>query len=128
MQKYHQAAIAYLIYGLIYLGGAVYIAGAGLSRRSGLIYFIIGGLFVAIFPVLIWRGYVWFTRFLAIFMFYRLYELGKIVLRDSDKMVPLPWGGEVSMQAGAAVFWMVAAAACFMLARAGFSREGSPHP
>lgn len=128
MQKYHQAAIAYLIYGVIYLIGAVYIARAGLSQRTGFIYFIIGGLFVIIFPVLIWRGYTWFTRFLVVFMLYRLYEVGKIVLRDSDKMVPLPWGGEVSMQAGAAVFWVVAAVTCFMLARAGFSREGSPHP
>jgi hypothetical protein len=36
-------------------------------------------------------------------------------------MAPMPWGGEMPLVYGAAAFMLVAAVACWMLARAGWN-------
>ena len=124
-KKYQQAAITYFVYGIIYLAGAIYIANAGLTTKTagpsgGLVYFVMGGLFVLVIPVLIWKGFKWFTRILALFIVYRIYELIRIIINDSGKMVPLPGGSEISLQTGGIIFAIVAAVTCFMLVRAGW--------
>ena len=126
-ERYRQAAITYLIYGILYLGGATYIAAIGMTRRgfdgpAGYAFFAVGLLFVILFPILIWRGNIWLTRILSILIGYRVFESFRIVLGDSDKMVPLPWGGEISMQAGTGVFLTVALVTMGMLIRAGWSK------
>ena len=88
-------------------------------------WFIIGALFILIFPPLIWFGskskiLKWFTRLLAIFLVVRLIGLLNIIIKDEGMMVPLPWGGEIALVYGAAAFMLVAAVACWMLARAGW--------
>ena len=51
IDKYRQAAVAYFLYGCLYLGGAVYAASTGLSERASLTggdvgWFVLGGLVV----------------------------------------------------------------------------------
>lgn len=125
-KKYHQAAITYLIYGLIYWGGGLYLIETGLSQQSGTAWFIIGALFILLFPPLIWNGarsniLKWFTRLLAVFLVVRLAGLVRVILNDAGAPAPLPWGGEIPLVYGTVVFLLVAAVACWMLARAGWN-------
>ena len=129
-RKYHQAAVTYLVYGLIYWGGGFYLIETGISQQSGAAWFVIGGLFIVLFPPLIWYGgrskiLKWFTRLLAVFLVVRLIGLLRVILNDDGVMVPLPWGGEIALVYGAAAFMLVAAVACWMLARAGFQVQSS---
>ena len=124
-EKYKQAALTYLIYGIIYLAGAIVIAQSGVSAKtmrpnSGLVYFIIGALVVIGFPLLISKRYKWFTRILALLVLYKVYEIVKVLINDIGKSVPLPWGGEISMFTGGVIFLVLAAITCVMLARAGW--------
>lgn len=128
-QTYHQAAVAYLVYGLIYLAGAVYVAEAGLSARSprpgsGLVWFLIGALFVVVFPVLIWKGYKWFTRILALLVLVRVIGLVRVLFENSGMRVPLPGGAEMPMGYGVLAFLLLTTATGLMLARAGWGRDG----
>lgn len=127
-QKYHQAAITYCVYGVVYLSGAVYLAESGVVARSGWVWFVIGLVFLLVIPPLIWRGYMWFTRVIAVMVAVRIIGLMRLILNDDGATVPLPGGGAVSMVAGAVVFLIVAMAACAMLVRAGWSRSEVPAP
>ncbi len=108
-RKYHQAAVVYFAYGVYYLSGIV-----GLGRRSGwtlhgyspvwaLVLIPIGAVITLVFPYFIWKQVRWFTRALAIIVFLRSVYLFS--------------------QLGAPAFlgpFMVAAAAAWMLTRAGW--------
>ena len=124
-QKYHQAAITYLIYGIIYLSGAIYLAKVGVAERTmspggGIWWFIFGAILILIFPPLIWKGFKWFTRILAVLVVIRIIGIVRVIINDAGMMVPTPWGSELSMLYGAVAFLIIAAVACFMLARAGW--------
>ncbi len=124
-RKYHQAAITYLVYGIIYLIGAIYIAEVGVGGRTmrggGLVWFAVGALFVAVFPWLIWKGYKWFTRVLALLVVFRIVGLGKVIVEEAARPVPMPGGWTLPMGVGAAMFLLVAVVTCLMLARAGWN-------
>ena len=127
-KKYRQAAVTYLIYGLIYWGGGLYLIETGISAQSGTAWFIIGALFILAFPPLIWNGarskiLKWFTRLLAVFLVVRIIGLIRVILNDQGTMVPMPWGGEAMIIYGALAFILVAAVTCFMLTRAGWNVE-----
>ena len=121
-RKYHQAALAYLIYGFIYLSGAVYLAEVGAVARSGWVWFLVGIVFLFVLPPLIWKEYKWITRVLAILVGVRIAGLVRIIITDNST-VPLPWDGAMQMAYGAAVFLVVAAGAGVMLVRAGWDWE-----
>mgnify|MGYP003577152112 CR=1 FL=1 len=119
-RKYHQAAIVYLIYGIIYLVGALHLASVGAGPRGGAFWFILGGLMALIFPLLVWKGFKWFTRILAVFVAVRVLGLIRIVLDTTGEGVLMPWGGTFPVRLGAVLFLIIAGAACFMLIRAGW--------
>lgn len=123
-RKYHQAAITYLVYGLIYWLGGLYLIEIGVSRQDGMLWLIIGAAFVLVFPPLIWKGYKWFTRVLAILVGVRIIGLARVIAGDEGQTVTLPWNATVPQVVGAYIFLVIAAVACFMLARAGWSRKG----
>jgi hypothetical protein len=131
--RFKQAAWAYLIYGVVYMGGAVYLAGRGIGARGmsgttgGVIWFALGALFIVVFPWLISKGargagYLWFTRILALLVAYRAFELGRVALAPRLTSVPLPGGGEIPMALGAWVFFVITLVTMLMLARAAWSR------
>lgn len=124
-RKYHQAAISYFIYGVIYLGGAVYLSVTGEVPRArlsgGVIWFLMGALFVFGLPPLIWMGFKWVTRILAVLVAIRLIGLVRVIAGYSGQTVPFSGGLEIPVIWGAVAFFIVAAVTCFMLIRAGWN-------
>ena len=118
--KYRQAAVAYALYGFVYLGGGLYLIEAGVSEQDSRLWVVIGVAFLLVFPPLIWRGYRWFTRLLALLVGVRVLGVGRVIVTDAGRMVPLPGGDEMPMVYGAAAFLVVALLTCGMLARAGW--------
>ncbi len=127
-EKFRQAAWAYLIYGVVYWLGGLYLATRGIAIGGGIVWFVLGALFVVVFPWLIARGprgwgYLWFTRILTLLVAYRAYEVGRVALAPKFRSVPLPGGGEVPMSVGAGIFFLITLATAAMLARAAWSRQ-----
>ena len=122
-EKFRQAALSYLIYGCLYLAGAIYIAATGvagraMSTRSGFIWFGVGAVLVILFPWLISKGYVWFTRLLVVLVAFRAVGVARVMIRPTIASVPLPGGITIPMSAGAFVFLLVTLGTGYMLARA----------
>lgn len=124
-RRYHNAAVGYFIYGLIYLTGAIYLVQVGASARamgSGSIWwFLLGGAMVVVLPILIWREFKWITRLLAVLVFVRIIGLLRLIFRWEWDTVPLPWDARLSEGYGAAFFLGVSLFACYLLVRAGWS-------
>jgi len=121
--KFRQAALSYLIYGCLYLAGAAYIAASGVSgramtSRSALVWFGVGAILVILFPWLISKGYVWFTRTLVLLVLFRALGVARVIIRPTIAAVPLPGGIELPMRLGALFFLLITLGAGYMLARA----------
>lgn len=126
--KFKQAAWAYFAYGVIYWLGGLYLASRGIAVGRGLIWFVLGAVFVVLFPWLIARGargtgYLWFCRLLTLAVAYRAFEVGRVALAPKFRAVPLPGGGEIPMSLGAGVFFLITLATAAMLARAAWIRR-----
>jgi hypothetical protein len=121
-RKYTQAAVGYLVYGLIYLAGAVYLGRIGRGPGGSVWWYVIGAAMAFGFPYLIWKRFKWVTRVLAVLVFVRVIGLVRVARAESDP-IPLPWGGEIATPQGALVFMLVAVLTCFLLARAGWQRD-----
>ena len=122
-EKFRQAALSYLIYGCLYLGGAIYVAvtgivGRAMTTRSSVIWFGVGAILVVLFPWFISKGYVWFTRLLVFLVLLRAVGVSRVVIKPTIPAVPLPGGIEISMRAGAFIFLLVTLGTSYMLARA----------
>lgn len=120
-QKYHQAAITYFIYGLIYLSGALYLAAMDVVVRSEFAWFLVGAVFVLVLPPLIWYEFKWITRILAVLVFVRVIGLGRTILTNEGATVPLPRSGSIAMAWGGVAFLLVAVVTGGMLVRAGWN-------
>jgi len=122
-EKFRQAALSYFLYGCLYLAGAAYIALTGITGRvmtggSALLWFGIGAALVVLFPWLINRGYIWFTRLLVLLIVVRAIGLVRVVAKPTVAAVPLPGGLEISMSIGALIFLLVTLGTAYMVARA----------
>lgn len=124
-RRYQQAAIGYLIYGLLYLAGAIYLGRIGMGPGGTVWWYVLGAVMAFGLPYLVWRRYTWVTRILALLVLVRVVGLVRIAVRPGPDPVPLPWGGEVAMSHGAIAFALVALVTCVLLARAGWSRNSA---
>lgn len=122
-RKYTQAAIGYLVYGVIYLAGAIYLGRIGRGPDATVWWYIIGAAIAFGFPCLIWKRFKWMTRILSVLLLVRVGGLVRIAVRDDTAPVPLPWGGEIATSHGAIVFMLIALTTCILLARAGWQRS-----
>ena len=123
-RKYSQAAIGYLVYGVIYLIGAIYLGRIGKSPDgTGWGWYLIGAAMAFGFPFLIWKRFKWVTRILAVLVLVRVVGLFRIAVRAGTEPVPLPWGGEIATSHGAIIFMLIAVTTCILLARAGWQRS-----
>lgn len=127
-EKFRAAAWTYFIYGVLYWLGALYLTTRGLGIGGGVVWFVLGALFVIVFPWLIARGargggYLWFTRILTLLVAFRAFGVGRVVLAPTLPSVPLPGGGAIPMRLGAGIFFLVTLATMAMLARAAWSRR-----
>lgn len=122
-RKYTQAAIAYLVYGLIYLAGAIYLGRIGKGPDGSMWWYLIGAAMAFGFPYLIWKRFKWVTRILAVLVLVRVIGLVRVAMRTGTEPVSLPWGGEIGVTQGAIAFMLVALVTCILLARAGWQRR-----
>ena len=122
-RKYNQAAIGYLVYGLIYLAGAIYLGRIGKGPSGTVWWYVIGAAMAFGFPYLIWKRFKWVTRILAVLVLVRVIGLVRIAARTGTEPVPLPWGGEIATSQGAFIFGLIAITTCILLARAGWQRS-----
>ena len=117
-RKYNQAAVGYLVYGITYLVGAIYLARIGKGPDGTAWWYLIGAAMAFGFPYLIWKRFKWVTRILAVLVLVRVIGLVRIALRAGTEPVPLPWGGEITTSQGAILFMLIAVTTCILLARA----------
>lgn len=135
---FRAAARAYLVYGIVYWVGGVYLAWHGVGVRgarmqSGVLWIILGLGLVLVIPYLLARRRAWFERWilgrrdfariLSLLMAFRAWEVLRVALRPETATVPAPWGGVISFGAGAGVFFVVTVAALVLVARAAWGRE-----
>ena len=127
--RYRQAAWTYVAYGVVYWLGGLALAAAGLGprgmERGRLAWFVVGALFVVIFPWLLIRKWRWRWAFAAVLTFlvaYRAFEVARIALRSRGQTVSA-LGFDVPMHTGAWAFCALAVLTALMLARAAWSRE-----
>jgi len=139
--KFRAAAGAYLIYGIVYWIGGVYLAWHGVGVRggrmmqAGVVWIVLGLVFVIVIPYLLAGRRAWFERWvlsrrdfariLSLLMAFRGWEVLKVALRAETATVAAPWGGVVSFKLGAAVFVVVTVAALVLVARAAWGRGES---
>jgi len=121
-RKYTQAAIGYLVYGVIYLAGAIYLGRIGRGPDATVWWYVIGAAIALGFPYLIWKRFKWMTRILAVLVLVRVVGLIRVAVRAVAAPVPLPWGGEIATSHGAIVFMLIAVTTGVLLARAGWQR------
>jgi hypothetical protein len=119
-RKYNQAAVGYLVYGLIYLAGAIYLGRIGRGPDGSALWYLVGATIAFGFPYLIWKRFKWMTRVLAVLVLVRVIGLARIAVRAESDPVPLPWGSEIATWHGAGIFMVIALLACILLARAGW--------
>jgi hypothetical protein len=134
---FRDAARAYLGYGLVYWIGGVYLARHGVGVRGAMVgagvgWILLGTVLVVGIPYLLVAPRVWFERWvlcrrdlarvLALFMAFRAFKVGQVALRSATASVPLPFGGAIAFQVGAAVFFVVTVVAMAFVARAAWKR------
>jgi hypothetical protein len=139
VDRFRSAARAYLAYGIVYWLGGFWLALYGVGVRSGgglmwrgVAWLLVGLVLVVVIPFLLRRPRPaferWiltrtdFARILAAFMAFRAYKVGAIALSGDGGSVPAPWGGKISFQAGAAVFFLVTVVALVYVARAAWAK------
>ena len=142
--RYHLAARAYLVYGIVYWIGGLYllwhgvgVMGAASGRGSGsgsLVFWALVGLVpLLVIPYLLHAPRAWFERWIfcrrdfarvvALFLAFRAYKVGQVAASAHGASVPAPWGDTVSFQIGAVVFLVVTLGALILIARAAWGRE-----
>jgi hypothetical protein len=141
-RRFRDAARGYLVYGVFYYVGGLYmlwhgvgVAGSMEGRRiSALTFWAAAGLVpMLLIPYLIARPRApferWilsrrdFTRVVALFLVFRAYKVGQVIVHHHGGSVPAPWGGSITFQAGAAVFTVITLGALVLVARAAWGPE-----
>lgn len=134
--RFRQAAWSYLAYGVVYWVGGFVLAAGGLGprgmERGGLAWFVVGALFVIVFPWLLVRERPWFARWvlsrrdfarlLTLLVALRAAEVTRIAWAPRTETV---WVGGLAVPfgVGAWIFALVTVGAAAMLARAAWSRD-----
>ena len=140
--RFHLAARAYLLYGIVYWVGGLYLLWHGVGVMGGAegrggrgvaFWAIVGLIPLLVIPYLLAARRRWVERWvlsrrdvarvLAAFLAVRAYAVGRVAAGHGGATIEAPWGGTVSFQVGAAVFLIVTVAALAAIARAGWARE-----
>src|SRR5262245_37313399 len=133
--KFQQAAWTYVAYGVVYWLGGLALAQSGLGprgmERGGTAWFVVGALFIVVFPWLLVRDRPWFdhwvlsrrdfARILTLLVALRVAEVARIAWTPRAETVSV-LGLDVSMRIGAWAFCALTIVTTVMLARAAWSR------
>jgi len=141
MDSFRLAARAYLVYGVIYWIGGFYLVMHGVGVRGGrmmqpgVVWIVLGLVFVVAIPYLLVQRRAWFERWilsrrdfariLTALMALRAWHVLRVALRPETASVPAPWGGELTFRVGAIVFLVVTAGALVLVGRAAWDREAA---
>jgi hypothetical protein len=134
--RFRRAAWTYLAYGVVYWLGGLVLARSGLGprgmERGGLAWFVVGALFIVVFPWVLAREREWvdrwvlsrrdIARILTVLVALRAVEVARVAWAPRTGTVPV-LGLAVPMSAGAWAFVLVTALTAVMLARAAWARE-----
>jgi hypothetical protein len=134
--RFRQAAWTYLGYGVVYWLGGLVLARSGLGprgmERGGLAWFVVGALFIVVFPWVLAREREWvdrwvlsrrdFARIITVLVALRAVEVARVARAPRSETVPV-LGLAVPMSVGAWAFVLVTALTAVMLARAAWARE-----
>jgi hypothetical protein len=133
--RFRTAARGYLVYGLVYwLGGAwLWLHDVGRGSVFSVVWIALGAVLVVLVPYLLRQRRPWFERWIlsrrdfarlvAVFMFFRVLAVLRVVLRPDSAVAPAPWGGVVTYRTGGAVFLLVTVIALVLVARAAWARD-----
>ena len=136
--RFRDAARAYLVYGIVYWVGGVYLALHGVGVRgamqsAGVSWIVLGLIFVIAIPYVLRRPRRWFERWilsrrdfarlLTVLMVVRAWHVLRVVLRPHTASVAAPWDGEITFRAGAAIFFLVTIVALLFVAVAAWSSD-----
>jgi len=138
--RFHAAALAYFVYGIVYLVGGLYliyrgvgVMGAPTSGATALTMMrwgLIGLIPLIVIPWLLARRWSWmrgwvsrrtFAVLVAVLLAIRAFKVGAAAVHPGAT-VAAPWGGEITFQAGAVTFLVVTLMALVFVARAAASR------
>lgn len=127
-ERFRQAALAYLVYGVVYWLGGFYLFTRGVAVGGGVVWLLLGALLVVVVPWLVsrgarGRGYLWFVRILTLLVAYRSFRVARVALAPTLPSIPVPGGGESPMALWAWAFFLVTLVTAAMLARAAWGRE-----
>ena len=139
---FHAAAFAYLGYGVVYWVGGLYLISQGVGVAGGqtrgatgasmVTWGMLGLIPLLVVPLLLGRPWSWwggwvsrrtFAWLVAGLLAVRAVKVGSVVVRGGAA-VAAPWGGEITFQAGAALFFVVTVAALLFIVRAALSGTG----
>jgi hypothetical protein len=142
--RFRAAARAYVVYGLVYLVGGLYLVAHGVgvmgastpgaTTRTLLRWGLLGLIPLVVVPWLLVRRWSWlggwlsrrtFAWLLAVLLAVRAVKVGEVAWR-STATVAAPWGGEITFRVGALVFLAVTLVALGFVIRAGLTARESP--
>jgi hypothetical protein len=137
--RFRAAARAYVVYGLVYLVGGLYLISQGVgvmgastgaaTTRTMLRWGLIGLIPLVAVPWLLAHRWSWlggwlsrraFAWVLAVLLAVRAVKVAEAVWR-STAAVAAPWGGEITFRVGAIVFLVVTLTAFGFVVRAALS-------
>jgi hypothetical protein len=146
-RRFRDAARGYLVYGVVYYVGGLYLLWHGVGvmgsmegRRLGtLAFWALAGLVPMLgIPYLTYTRHAWFerwvfsrrdfTRVVALFLTFRAYKIGQVITHHHGASVPAPGGGSIPFQVGAAVFFVITVGALIVVVRAAWAAERSEPP
>jgi hypothetical protein len=133
---YRAAALAYAIYGLVYLVGGLYLISQGVgvmgaptsgaTTQAMMRWGVVGLLPLVAIPWLLSRPWTWFgglvsrrtfAWLVAGLLAIRAFKVGEVALRGGASAAA-PWGGQISFRVGAAVFLVFTLMALVSVVRA----------
>jgi hypothetical protein len=133
--RFRLAARGYLAYGVVYWLGGLALAASGRGprgmERGGVAWFVVGALFVVVFPWLLARERRWFARWLlsrrdfarilTALVALRAWEVGRLARAGGADIALV--GASVPFVLGAWAFCAVTVATAMVLARAAWASE-----
>src|SRR5258708_21336964 len=108
----------------------------GSMSAPGLMWIVLGLVFVVVIPYLLIRPRRWFERWvmsrrdfariLTLLMAVRAWYVLRVVLRPETPSVAAPWGGEITFRLGGPVVFLVTVVALLFVAIAAWTTNQKP--